>query len=162
MSKVRNGIRRAVASLVAITTFAVPQLQGIATPVYAATTAPVVMKKYNPFDAIMTKVLIGGDQAARADIMTVTIDGKEYIAYCLNPTKYGSENVIGSTPSEPTASDVGKSGYSVEVYDIDDPALQSIQSYSQDETALKYLQGVISKGGYYGGGDSAAKQLKDP
>ena len=50
----------------------------------------------------------------------------------------------------------------VEIYDLDDPALQSVPDFQLDQSILLAMQGVITAGGYTGGGDAAAVKLMDP
>lgn len=118
--------------------------------VFAAGTATVQRLETNPFYGLTwtsKKPIENGSY--NADIMAVTIDGKQYIAYCLNHDRYGSGDK-GSAYGT----------YSVQVYDVDDPSLESNVAFQNDKNLLYKMQGVASSGGYLGGGDEAAKQLK--
>lgn len=149
-------LRRAVASALAVTTLvSQPILGNVA---YAAepksTGYPVKVAEQNPFDGLYTSKHSTKISDYNANVMEVEISGEKYLAYCLNPNRYGSDNVSGGT--------VGSSGYSVQAYDLDDPALQSVPDFQLDQSILLAMQGVIASGGYTGGGDAAAGKLMDP
>ena len=118
---------------------------------------PVVLKRKNNFDVFWHpsqgnkhgSSIAGRVTSCNANIMTVTIDGEEYLAYCMNPERYGADH---DNPN------VNGSGYNVKVYDIDNPILES----QKEKDIILALQGVITAGGYVGGGDEEAKKLKDP
>ena len=124
---------------------------GIGTPVSAAeSTYPIVLKEKNPFDGFYSPKQNNGSVAScNANIMECVIDGENYLAYCLNPDRKGSDNINGN---------VGESGYGVEVHDLSDPETTSALDYN----ILLAMQGVIAAGGYLGGGDEAAQKLMDP
>ena len=149
-------LRRAVASALAVTTLvSQPILGNVA---YAAepksTGYPVKVAEQNPFDGLYTSKHSTKISDYNANVMEVEISGEKYLAYCLNPNRYGSDNVSGGA--------VGSSGYSVQVYDLDDPALQNVPDFQLDQSILLAMQGVIASGGYTGGGDAAAGKLMDP
>ena len=118
---------------------------------------PVVLKRKNSFDVFWHpsqgnkhgSSIAGRVTSCNANIMTVTIDGEEYLAYCMNPERLGADH---DNPN------VNGSGYNVKVYDIDNPILES----QKEKDIILALQGVITAGGYVGGGDEEAKKLKDP
>ena len=147
--KIRNSLLRVVAVFLAFLIL-FPQIAGLITPVFAAGS---IIKKLedNPFDGLRwaTKQPISGYHGSYpTEIMGVTIDGVNYVAYCLNHDRYGS----GDSPT------VGE--YGVKVYELDDPALQSNEEFINDKNILMYMQGVLASGGYTGGGDSAATALR--
>lgn len=149
-------LRRAAASVLAVTTLvSQPILGNVA---YAAepksTGYPVKVAEQNPFDGLYTSKHSTKISDYNANVMEVEISGEKYLAYCLNPNRYGSDNVSGGA--------VGSSGYSVQAYDLDDPALQSVPDFQLDQSILLAMQGVIASGGYTGGGDAAAGKLMDP
>ena len=116
--------------------------------------SPVKVAEQNPFDGLCTSKHSTKISDYNANVMEVEISGEKYLAYCLNPNRYGSDNVSGGA--------VGSSGYSVQVYDLDDPALQNVPDFQLDQSILLAMQGVIASGGYTGGGDAAAGKLMDP
>lgn len=153
----KSRLRRVAASaLAAAALFSQPILTENA--VYAAepkaTGSPVKVAEQNPFDGLCTSKHSTKISDYNANVMEVEISGEKYLAYCLNPNRYGSDNVSGGA--------VGSSGYSVQVYDLDDPALQSVPDFQLDQSILLAMQGVIASGGYTGGGDAAAGKLMDP
>ena len=150
-------LRRVAASaLAAAALFSQPILTESA--VYAAEPkaagSPVKVAEQNPFDGLCTSKHSTKISDYNANVMEVEISGEKYLAYCLNPNRYGSDNVSGGA--------VGSSGYSVQVYDLDDPALQNVPDFQLDQSILLAMQGVIASGGYTGGGDAAAGKLMDP
>ena len=152
--KLSSFVRKATASLLAAATILSPSLLQAA-PAYAAgAQVPVTLAEKNPFDNLLCAKHSSDVSAHNANIMEVTIDGQKYLAYCLNHNRYGSDNVSGGS--------VGSSGYNVEVYDLDDPALQNMETFKNDRDLMLAMQGVISVGGYIGGGDAAAQKLMDP
>lgn len=152
--KLSSFVRKATASLLAAATILTPSLLQ-AVPAYAAgAQVPVTLAEKNPFDNLLCAKHSSDVSAHNANIMEVTIDGQKYLAYCLNHNRYGSDNVSGGN--------VGSSGYNVEVYDLDDPALQNMETFKNDRDLMLAMQGVISVGGYTGGGDAAAQKLMDP
>lgn len=152
--KLSSFMRKATASLLAAATILSPSLLQ-AVPAYAAgAQVPVTLAEKNPFDNLLCAKHSSDVSAHNANIMEVTIDGQKYLAYCLNHNRYGSDNVSGGN--------VGSSGYQVEVYDLDDPALQNMETFKNDRDLMLAMQGVISVGGYTGGGDAAAQKLMDP
>lgn len=152
--KLSSFVRKATASLLAAATILSPSLLQAA-PAYAAgAQVPVTLAEKNPFDNLLCAKHSSDVSAHNANIMEVTIDGQKYLAYCLNHNRYGSDNVSGGS--------VGSSGYNVEVYDLDDPALQNMETFKNDRDLMLAMQGVISVGGYTGGGDAAAQKLMDP
>ena len=153
----KSRLRRAAASaLAAAALFSQPILTESA--VYAAEPkaagSPVKVAEQNPFDGLYTSKHSTKISDYNANVMEVEISGEKYLAYCLNPNRYGSDNVSGGA--------VGSSGYSVQVYDLDDPALQNVPDFQLDQSILLAMQGVIASGGYTGGGDAAAGKLMDP
>lgn len=153
----KSRLRRAAASaLAAAALFSQPILTESA--VYAAEPkaagSPVKVAEQNPFDGLYTSKHSTKISDYNANVMEVEISGEKYLAYCLNPNRYGSDNVSGGA--------IGSSGYSVQVYDLDDPALQSVPDFQLDQSILLAMQGVIASGGYTGGGDAAAGKLMDP
>ena len=147
--KIRNSLLRVVAVFLAFLIL-FPQIAGLTMPAFAAGS---IIKKLedNPFDGLRwaTKQPISGYHGSYpTEIMGVTIDGVNYVAYCLNHDRYGS----GDSPT------VGE--YGVKVYELDDPALQSNEEFINDKNILMYMQGVLASGGYTGGGDSAATALR--
>ena len=153
----KSRLRRAAASaLAAAALFSQPILTESA--VYAAEPkaagSPVKVAEQNPFDGLCTSKHSTKISDYNANVMEVEISGEKYLAYCLNPNRYGSDNVSGGA--------VGSSGYSVQVYDLDDPALQNVPDFQLDQSILLAMQGVIASGGYTGGGDAAAGKLMDP
>lgn len=153
----KSRLRRAAASaLAAAALFSQPILTESA--VYAAEPkaagSPVKVAEQNPFDGLYTSKHSTKISDYNANVMEVEISGEKYLAYCLNPNRYGSDNVSGGA--------VGSSGYSVQVYDLDDPALQDVPDFQLDQGILLAMQGVIASGGYTGGGDAAAGKLMDP
>lgn len=147
--KIRNSLLRVVAVFLAFLIL-FPQIAGLTMPAFAAGS---IIKKLedNPFDGLRwaTKQPISGYHGSYpTEIMGVTIDGVNYVAYCLNHDRYGS----GDSPS------IGE--YGVKVYELDDPALQSNEEFINDKNILMYMQGVLASGGYTGGGDSAATALR--
>ena len=147
--KIRNSLLRVVAVFLAFLIL-FPQIAGLIMPAFAAGS---IIKKLedNPFDGLRwaTKQPISGYHGSYpTEIMGVTIDGVNYVAYCLNHDRYGS----GDSPS------IGE--YGVKVYELDDPALQSNEEFINDKNILMYMQGVLASGGYTGGGDSAATALR--
>ena len=152
--KFTSFMRKATASLLAAVTILTPSLLQAA-PAYAAgAQVAVTLAEKNPFDNLLCAKHSSDVSAHNANIMEVTIDGQKYLAYCLNHNRYGSDNVSGGN--------VGSSGYNVEVYDLDDPALQNMETFKNDRDLMLAMQGVISVGGYTGGGDAAAQKLMDP
>ena len=150
-------LRRVAASvLAAAALFSQPILTESA--VYAAEPkaagSPVKVAEQNPFDGLCTSKHSTKISDYNANVMEVEISGEKYLAYCLNPNRYGSDNVSGGA--------VGSSGYSIQVYDLDDPALQNVPDFQLDQSILLAMQGVIASGGYTGGGDAAAGKLMDP
>lgn len=153
----KSRLRRVAASaLAAAAMFSQPILTENA--VYAAEPkaagSPVKVAEQNPFDGLCTSKHSTKISDYNANVMEVEISGEKYLAYCLNPNRYGSDNVSGGA--------VGSSGYSVQVYDLDDPALQNVPDFQLDQSILLAMQGVIASGGYTGGGDAAAGKLMDP
>lgn len=153
----KSRLRRVAASaLAAAALFSQPILTESA--VYAAEPkaagSPVKVAEQNPFDGLCTSKHSTKISDYNANVMEVEISGEKYLAYCLNPNRYGSDNVSGGA--------VGSSGYSVQVYDLDDPALQNVPDFQLDQSILLAMQGVIASGGYTGGGDAAAGKLMDP
>ena len=153
----KSRLRRAAASaLAAAALFSQPILTE--STAYAAepksTGYPVKVAEQNPFDGLYTSKHSTKISDYNANVMEVEISGEKYLAYCLNPNRYGSDNVSGGA--------VGSSGYSVQVYDLDDPALQDVPDFQLDQSILLAMQGVIASGGYTGGGDAAAVKLMDP
>ena len=153
----KSRLRRVAASaLAAAVLFSQPILTESA--VYAAEPkaagSPVKVAEQNPFDGLYTSKHSTKISDYNANVMEVEISGEKYLAYCLNPNRYGSDNVSGGA--------VGSSGYSVQVYDLDDPALQNVPDFQLDQSILLAMQGVIASGGYTGGGDAAAGKLMDP
>lgn len=154
-NKIISRVKRVAASvLAAVTLFS----QAAGNAVYAAepraATNPVVLAEINPFDGFYNpKHSNGSVSACNANIMEVEIAGEKYLAYCLNPNRYGADH---------WGDQVGESGYSVEVHDLTDPALESLPDFQSDKAILVAMQGVISSGGYVGGGDSEAVKLMDP
>ena len=71
---------------------------------------PVKVAEQNPFDGLYTPKHSTKISAYNANIMEVEISGEKYLAYCLNQTVSGSDNVSGGA--------VGSSGYNVEIYDL--------------------------------------------
>ena len=147
--KIRNSLLRVVAVFLAFLIL-FPQIAGLTMPAFAAGS---IIKKLenNPFDGLRwaTKQPISGYHGSYpTEIMGVTIDGVNYVAYCLNHDRYGS----GDSPT------VGE--YGVKIYELDDPALQSNEEFINDKNILMYMQGVLASGGYTGGGDSAATALR--
>ena len=153
--KLASLLRKVTASLLAAATILTPSILQ-AVPAYAAgnTQSPVKLAEINPFDNLLCAKHSSDVSAHNANIMEVEIDGQKYLAYCLNHNRYGSDNVSGGA--------VGSSGYNVQVYDLDDPALQSMDTFKNDKDLMLAMQGVISVGGYTGGGDAAAQKLMDP
>ena len=154
--KIKSRLRRAAASVLAVTTLVSQPIPG--NPAYAAepksTGYPVKVAEQNPFDGLYTSKHSTKISDYNANVMEVEISGEKYLAYCLNPNRYGSDNVSGGA--------VGSSGYNVQVYDLDDPALQDVPDFQLDQSILLAMQGVIASGGYTGGGDAAAGKLMDP
>ncbi|WP_418558334.1 SpaA isopeptide-forming pilin-related protein [Hominenteromicrobium sp.] len=148
--------RMAASALAAAALFSQPILTESA--VYAAepkaTRSPVKVAEQNPFDGLCTSKHSTKISDYNANVMEVEISGEKYLAYCLNPNRYGSDNVSGGA--------VGSSGYSVQVYDLDAPALQSVPDFQLDQSILLAMQGAIASDGYTGGGDAAAGKLMDP
>ena len=153
--KLASLLRKVTASLLAAATILTPSILQ-AVPAYAAgnTQSPVKLAEINPFDNLLCAKHSSDVSAHNANIMEVEIDGQKYLAYCLNHNRYGSDNVSGGA--------VGSFGYNVQVYDLDDPALQSMDTFKNDKDLMLAMQGVISVGGYTGGGDAAAQKLMDP
>ncbi len=119
------------------------------TSAFAAGGNIIKLLEKNSFDGLRwasKTPMAGYNGSYTTDIMGVTIDGVNYIAYCLNHDRYGSGDAYGE--------------YSVKVYDLDDPALQTNQEFLNDKNILMYMQGVLASGGYTGGGDSAATALR--
>ncbi|MEF2795637.1 MAG: SpaA isopeptide-forming pilin-related protein, partial [Hydrogeniiclostridium sp.] len=119
------------------------------TSAFAAGSNIIKLLEKNSFDGLRwasKTPMAGYNGSYTTDIMGVTIDGVNYIAYCLNHDRYGSGDAYGE--------------YSVKVYDLDDPALQTNQEFLNDKNILMYMQGVLASGGYTGGGDSAATALR--
>ena len=154
--KIKTRLRRTAASvLAAVALVSQPALANTAHAAGSKSTGyPVKVAEQNPFDGLYTSKHSSQISAYNANIMEVEISGKKYLAYCLNPNRYGSDNVSGGA--------VGSSGYSVQVYDLDDPALESVPDFQLDQNIMLAMQGVIASGGYTGGGDSAAVKLMDP
>lgn len=159
MKKLRSLLKRTTASILTLlTVFSTFTALQVA-PVYAANPQGTVkIVELNPFDNLHCNKQAGGQDAHDATIMGVTIDGVEYIAYCLNPRRYGSNHNFNSPG---TALQPGQGSYSVEVYDLDDPNLP-MDTFSQDANLMYKLQGIITSGGYAGGDDSTVKTLMDP
>lgn len=119
------------------------------TSVFAAGSNIIKLLEKNSFDGLRwasKTPMAGYNGSYTTDIMGVTIDGVNYVAYCLNHDRYGSGDAYGE--------------YSVKVYDLDDPALQTNEEFLNDKNILMYMQGVLASGGYTGGGDSAATALR--
>ena len=119
------------------------------TSAFAAGGNIIKLLEKNSFDGLRwasKTPMTGYNGSYTTDIMGVTIDGVNYVAYCLNHDRYGSGDAYGE--------------YSVKVYDLDDPALQSNQEFLNDKNILMYMQGVLASGGYTSGGDSAATALR--
>ena len=119
------------------------------TSAFAAGSNIIKLLEKNSFDGLRwasKTPMAGYNGSYTTDIMGVTIDGVNYVAYCLNHDRYGSGDAYGE--------------YSVKVYDLDDPALQTNQEFLNDKNILMYMQGVLASGGYTGGGDSAATALR--
>ena len=135
--KLASLLRKVTASLLAAATILTPSILQ-AVPAYAAgnTQSPVKLAEINPFDNLLCAKHSSDVSAHNANIMEVEIDGQKYLAYCLNHNRYGSDNVSGGA--------VGSSGYNVQVYDLDDPALQSIDTFKNDKDLMLAMQGVIS------------------
>ena len=154
--KMKSRLRRAAASVLAAATLFSQPIWG--NTVQAAepksTGYPVKVAEQNPFDGLYTPKHSTRISAYNANVMEVEISGEKYLAYCLNPNRSGSDNVSGGA--------VGSSGYNVEIYDLDDPALQSVPDFQLDQSILLAMQGVITAGGYTGGGDAAAVKLMGP
>lgn len=152
--KVKSFLRRAAASTLAALSILTPSLVQ-APPAYAAENpqSPVRLAEINPFDNLLCAKHSSDVSAHNANVMEVEIAGETYLAYCLNHDRYGSDK---------WGDQVGESGYSVKIYDLTDPALQSMEAFKNDEELMLRMQGVISVGGYTGGGDEAATKLMDP
>ncbi len=119
------------------------------TSAFAAGSNIIKLLEKNSFDGLRwasKTPMAGYNGSYTTDIMGVTIDGVNYVAYCLNHDRYGSGDAYGE--------------YSVKVYDLDDPALQTNEEFLNDKNILMYMQGVLASGGYTGGGDSAATALR--
>lgn len=86
------------------------------------------LAEINPFDNLLCAKHSSDVSAHNANIMEVEIDGQKYLAYCLNHNRYGSDSVSGGA--------VGSSGYNVQVYDLDDPALQSMDTFKNDKDLM--------------------------
>ena len=126
----KSRLRRVAASaLAAAAMFSQPILTENA--VYAAEPkaagSPVKVAEQNPFDGLCTSKHSTKISDYNANVMEVEISGEKYLAYCLNPNRYGSDNVSGGA--------VGSSGYNVEIYDLDDPALQSVPDFQSSPSA---------------------------
>ena len=156
---IKQYMRRTAAGLLASVTLLTPQLAD-GRAVYAAetsaqaSTSPVKLAEINPFDGLYNpKHSDGSVSACNANIMEVEFGGEKYLAYCLNPDRYGADH---------WGDQVGESGYSVEVHDLTDPSLSNVPGFIEDKNILLAMQGAIASGGYVGGGDEAAVKLMDP
>lgn len=156
---IKQYMRRTAAGLLASVTLLTPQLAD-GRAVYAAetsaqaSTSPVKLAEINPFDGLYNPKHSGGSvSACNANIMEVEFGGEKYLAYCLNPDRYGADH---------WGDQVGESGYSVEVHDLTDPSLSNVPGFIEDKNILLAMQGAIASGGYVGGGDEAAVKLMDP
>lgn len=120
--------KRVVAGALSLVTAAGSMLTNV-TPAAAASQGdwPVVLKSKNPFDTLYHA--LQSVENCNANIMTVTIDGVEYMAYCMNPKEWGADYDNGN---------VGGSGYDVRVYDLTDPEVQ------QEAEILRALQGAVT------------------
>ena len=95
---------------------------------FAAGSNIIKLLEKNSFDGLRwasKAPMAGYNGSYTTDIMGVTIDGVNYVAYCLNHDRYGSGDVYGE--------------YSVKVYDLDDPALQTNQEFLNDKNILMYM-----------------------
>lgn len=98
------------------------------TSAFAAGSNIIKLLEKNSFDGLRwasKTPMTGYNGSYTTDIMGVTIDGVNYVAYCLNHDRYGSGDVYGE--------------YSVKVYDLDDPALQTNQEFLNDKNILMYM-----------------------
>lgn len=137
---IKQYMRRTAAGLLASVTLLTPQLAD-GRAVYAAetsaqaSTSPVKLAEINPFDGLYNPKHSGGSvSACNANIMEVEFGGEKYLAYCLNPDRYGADH---------WGDQVGESGYSVEVHDLTDPSLSNVPGFIEDKNILLAMQGAI-------------------